>query len=302
MKRILPAYPLLVKDPYFSLWSNGELLNGSDVMLWTGEKKDVVGVIEIDGLGFTFLGNPAGAQPIPQTDIKVTAYTTDYTFENDKLTLKVSFVSPLTPDDMNLLSCPVCYVKYEIIKKVECDTKLIIAMNGDVCYNYRSPDRRALRGGVMKTENYDIAWFGLSRQAPLSHAEDTVGADWGYYYITGEAVEYAHYPVHSLNNIGGRHEDWIASVNTSLSGNVMVGFDDVVSISYFGDWQRGYYFDGGKTIIDALAETYSNIDAIDKKLAAEDEKLRLAAKKYGDEYLDILYASLRQSIAAHKLK
>ena len=301
MKRILPAYPLLVKDPYFSLWSNGELLNASDVILWTGEKKDVVGVIDIDGLGFTFLGNPAGAQPLPQTDMKITAYTTDYTFENDKLTLKVSFVSPLTPDDMNLLSCPVCYVKYEIIKKVACETKLTLAMNADVCYNHRSPDQRSIRGGVMKTSDYDIAWFGLSRQAPLSHAEDTVGADWGYYYITGESVEYCKYPVHSLNNIGGRDAQWIASVNTSDKGNIMVGFDDVVSISYFGDWQRGYYFDGGKNIIDALKETYDNIDAIDKKLAAEDEKLRAAAEKYGDEYLDILYASLRQSIAAHKL-
>ena len=301
MKRILPAYPLFVKDPYFSLWSNGEYLNKSDVMLWTGEKKDVVGAVDIDGLAYTFLGNPAGAQPLPQTELKVTAYTTDYTFENDKIVLEVSFVSPLTLDDMNLLACPVCYLKYKVTKKVECEVKVILALNGDVCYNHRSPDQHAMRGGVMKTEKYDIAWFGLKRQAPLSHAEDTVGADWGYYYISGESVDYCHYPVRGLNNVGGRHEDWIVSTNSADSGNIMVGFDDLVSILYFGDWQRGYYFDGGKTIIDALAETYESIDAIDKKLADEDAKLRRVAQKYGEEYLDILYASLRQSIAAHKL-
>ena len=301
MKRILPAYPLFVKDPYFSFWSNGEELNKSDVMLWTGEKKDIVGVIEIDGLGFAFLGNPPGVPTIKQTALNVTAYTTDYKFENDKLVLDISFVSPLTLDDMTTLSCPVCYLKYNITKKKDCETRVILALNGDVCYNHASPDQRALRGGTMKTENYDIAWFGLKRQAPLSHSGDAVGADWGYYYVTGETVGYERFPIHSLNSVGGRCENWIKSENSALSGNIMVGFDDVVSIAYFGDWQRGYYFDGGKTIIDALAETYSKIAEIDEKLAKEDKKLKKVCKKYGKEYLNILYASLRQSIAAHKL-
>ena len=301
MKRILPAYPLLVKDPFFSLWSNGEELNKSDVIFWTGEKKDVLGVIDIDGLGYTFLGNPAGGQQIPQTDLKVTAYTTDYTFENDKLVLKVSFVSPLTPDDMMLLSCPVCYVKYEIIKKCECNARVFIALNGDVCYNHRSPDRRDIRGGTMKLSDFDVAWFGLCRQAPLSHAEDLVCADWGYFYLSGEKVKLCDYPIPSLNSIGGRHEKWIVSENAADKGTILVGYDDIVSIEYFGDFVKGYYLDSGKTIIDALCETYRDVEKIDAKLAAEDEKLRAAALKYGEEYLDILYASLRQSIAAHKL-
>ena len=114
MKRILPSYPLFVKDPYFSLWSAGDVLNESDVTLWTGEKKGLVGAVEINGVAYVFLGNPDGATRIAQKSLKLTAYTTDYVFENEWIKLSVSFVSPLPLDDKALLSCPVCYMRYAI--------------------------------------------------------------------------------------------------------------------------------------------------------------------------------------------
>ena len=39
MERILPSYPLFVKDPNFSIWSASEILNDQDVETWFGEKK-----------------------------------------------------------------------------------------------------------------------------------------------------------------------------------------------------------------------------------------------------------------------
>ena len=301
MKRILPAYPLFVKDPYFSLWSSGEILNESDVIFWTGEKKGVVGAIEINGMSYAFLGNPLGAAKIPQTALAVTAYTTDYCFENEWIKLTVSFVSPLPLDDRKLLSCPVCYMKYKVEKKLDCETRVIVAINGDLCYNRRSSDRIAFRGGTMNLGDFSAAWLGLRRQAPLSHVDDCVCADWGYFYITGESVKYTQYPIAGINCMNGRDDVWASSYCCADEGSIMLGFDDLVSIGYFGDYLRGYYFKDGKTIIDALRETYENLPSIDKKLASEDKKLRAAAEKYGDDYLNILYASLRQSIAAHKL-
>ena len=301
MKRILPAYPLFVKDPFFSLWSAGEVLCDSDVILWTGEKKSLVGVIEINGMAHVFLGNPDGALKMTQTSLSVTAYTTDYTFENEWVRLSVSFVSPLPLSDRELLSCPVCYMKYKVEKKRECDCRIAVALNADVCYNRNTNDRVSFRGGTMKLGDFDAAWLGLCRQAPLSEAGDTVGADWGYYYLTGESVEFTQYPFSSLNTPGGRDNRWIASYSKADEGTVMLGFDDLVSINYFGDFLRGYYFGNGRTIIDALRETYSRIGEIDALLAEEDEKLRRAAAPYGEDYLNILCASLRQSIAAHKL-
>ena len=90
MQRILPSYPLFVKDPFFSIWSNGEELNASEISFWTGAKKTLVGALELDGEPFVFLGKVENAKTIEQTDLHVTAFTTDYTFENEKA--KISHV------------------------------------------------------------------------------------------------------------------------------------------------------------------------------------------------------------------
>ena len=54
-------------------------------------------------------------------------------------------------------------------------------------------------------------------------------------------------------------------------------------------------------ITDALRFVYKESADIDRKLSVFDEDLRKKAKEYEADYLNVLYASLRQSIAAHKL-
>lgn len=39
LKRKLPAYPIFLKDPNFSLWSVTERLNAANLQTWYGEEK-----------------------------------------------------------------------------------------------------------------------------------------------------------------------------------------------------------------------------------------------------------------------
>lgn len=55
-KRILPAYPLFVKDPYFSIWSAGDELNKSDTCFWQGDEKPLYGIVVADGVKYCFMG------------------------------------------------------------------------------------------------------------------------------------------------------------------------------------------------------------------------------------------------------
>ena len=50
MKREFAAYPLFVKDPYFSLWANTETVNESAPVFWVGNKKILNGYIIVDAL------------------------------------------------------------------------------------------------------------------------------------------------------------------------------------------------------------------------------------------------------------
>lgn len=313
-QRKLPCYPLFVKDPNFSLWVADDLLNTDYPKTWFGERKKICGFVDIGGQKYCFLGRtadfvPYGVKPAEQTDLKVTAFTAEYTFSVGGATLKVKFVSPLPPDDIGLLSLPVCYMEYELAGS---DGEVSVFVGGNIAYNDipQTQDKRVI-GDSFVLDDCEAAVIGLLRQLPLSNNNDAYGADWGYFYLSGQhtcvadGAALADYVKCNNRNISCKTEDkYIASFNTAQSGIVMLGYDETVAINYFGKYLQGYYLQN-HSIFDALKYVQSNYTQIDKKLSAFDDKLQsdIAAKcdGFSDEYYNVIVASLRQSIAAHKL-
>ena len=310
MKRILPAYPLFVKDPYFSLWSVSEGLNASDTQSWWGTEKRLYGFIRTGGETYCFLGRveafaPCGVKAAEQLSLSVTAYTTNYRFRAGETILNVRFVSPLPPSDPELLSLPVCYMEYSA---EGADAEISLFVNRRIAYNDIAENtNREVRGGAFPLRGFECAFLGLKRQLPFSNNDDLIGADWGYYYLSGERAYFLDERSLSAYLSGGRggfscegEERYLGSVNFSREGAVMLGYDDLVSVDYFGEWLKGGYL-ARNTIVEALEYIHAHRKETDEKLDAEDAELRRRAAAYGEDYYDILVASLRQSVAAHKL-
>lgn len=309
--RVLPAYPLFVKDPYFSVWSNVDDLSSEDTVLWTGKKQKTYGIIKANGKAYCFLGNAKNVEKLQQTGLTVSVFRTSYFFTCSDFDFEASFFSPLPINDYEILSCPVCYFEYVIKPKKELkDVKVSLSLCEDWCYN--DVENKEVRGDVLACENMDVAYFGLNRQHLFDHTGDRYGADWGYYYISAGKCFY--HTVEDFNAVDSAEtikdksaekyitgENEHGTVREKTSGKTLVAFDDIASIYYFGEILRGYYFRNGKTIIDAI---YFSVDEYERVCAVCEEiekDINEKASAYGAEYQAILKASYRQVMAGHKL-
>lgn len=278
-QRLLPAYPLFVNDPYFSIWSDSDNLNESDTIFWNGQKKKTYGIIYVDGVAYSFLGNVENTTKLQQTKLSIGAFSTNYTFESDEFILDLSFVSPLCLTNLDLLSRPVCYLTYNVTFKKEVkDFKISLMFNERHCYNNM---KDYCIGGCFNFNDYELAYFGLNRQHPMSNTFDSVSADWGYTYVSGkEAFFTSEEAIKSFINKGelkyilnDNEEKYIVGIDKyhncrdTISGKFLVAFDDLCSIFYFGEWLKGYYFRNGKTIFDAVNDAFYNYEANMEELA-----------------------------------
>ena len=308
MKRLLQAYPLWIADPMFSIWSPSDELNGGDTMFWTRKTRKTFGLVRWHGRVYSFMGKLSGTDALMQESVSVTAYTTDYEFSCPEFRLKVSFVSPLTPDDLEILSCPVCYTEYEVcpVGRLAPDFSVALSLDEEFCYN----DARAqVVGGVIPRKGYEAAFFTRERNLILSDTGDSTAPDWGDIYLAGEEswfvsdtglnVYLGTGKAEYLRKGGERLH--LLSVGKSEKGFFMLGFDDKVSVFYFGEWLKGYYFRDGKTIVDALAYAFDSEEKIVCKCRSFDKKLRTDCDAVGEGYYRLACAALRQTMGGHKL-
>ena len=310
MKQLLPAYPLFVKDPYFSIWCDHEILNQNDPTVWWGERKTMLGIAKVNGKVYGFLGNVSaysgrGLIPAKQTGLSVDAFSTSYTFDLEGAELSVRFVSPLPPTDLSLLSMPTCYMEYSI-SGAEC-AEVALFVGKDICYNKSCTKDTTVFAGATDLHCGKVAFVGLSRQLLLSNAEDLIGADWGYWYIASEnamLADDAGLDAYLSGNCASFDDPsgiaFIGATSKALQGTIAIGFDNGLAVQYFEEFLKGYYLED-HTIVEALEYTLEKKEKINAVLADFEADLRRRAAPYGEDYYLILIASLRQSVAGHSL-
>src|ERR1700689_3098082 len=61
-----PSTPLIVHDPYFSVWSATDNLTDSDTTPWTGASQPISGLLRVDGNTYRFIGKEPSRLPAMQ--------------------------------------------------------------------------------------------------------------------------------------------------------------------------------------------------------------------------------------------
>ena len=308
MERKLPAYPLWVIDPDFSIWSKSDTLNGTDAIFWQGTSRRTYGFVRFGGKTYCFLGRRDDAVPLVQKDVAVGAFETVYTFACAEFALKVRFLSPLLPNDLAVLSRPVCYTRYEVRAKgaLPEDFSVALVLDEEYCY---SAKRAPVIGGVLPCKSYEAAFMTRRRNLVASDTSDTYAADHGYTYLAGEESFFVTEAAVNRYVAEGKAEylrasnerACIMSVSRAPAGYFMTAHDDLVSVFYFGEWLKGYYFRDGKTIVDAMDDAHDGAEKVFRACKAFDKKLKADCDAVGEGYYALACAALRQSVGGHKL-
>lgn len=294
------AVPLILQDPFFSIWSDADLLYEKDTVHWCGQRQQLRGYIKVDDAVYCFLGDKRIHEAISQKWVDVTATATEYGFENEKIKLKVRFTSPLLPDSLEILSRPCAYVDFLTEKKEACRAEICFSVSSDLVSRRRErmSGGSCQRPGKAGAPAFRYAYMGRALQQPLSGSGDRVTADWGYVYLAsaGEDAE----PAFSREE--GELTCRMPVPEEGGQCGLVLAVDDLVSVNYFGEWRKGAWTRCYGTILDAVEAALSDREAVLARAKALDREIYDGACALGGEdYARLCCFSYRQAVAAHKL-
>lgn len=294
------SIPLVLHDPYFSIWSNTDHLYDADPTHWCGARQQLRGYVTVDGTVYCFLGDREYHETICQKEVDVTPTATQYLFENEKIILTVRFTSPLLLEDFTLVSRPCTYVDFRVERKTDCEVRIDFLASSDLVQSRKD----ALVGGTgsrKETESwpaFTYAWMGRAFQKPLGSSGDHVTIDWGYVYLaSGEADAAFRYDEND-----GKLYCRLPFGKEKQSAGLVIAYDDLLSINYFGQWRKAYWTEKYADILDAVGASLADREKVLARSAAFDEDLlKKAEAAGGEEYALLCCFGYRHAVAAHKL-
>jgi hypothetical protein len=232
-----------------------------------------------------------------QKSVDVQATQTHYTFTCGNVDLKLTFTAPLLMDDLKLLSRPVNYITYSASSADGKEHDIQIYFEASAHWALNTPYQKAIgsseeHGGLVYLKT------GSEDQNILAKKGDDVRIDWGHFYLVTEKENTKYFSENTklaLTKFLGKTKNG--------TGKILLAYDDIYSIQYFGENLRPYWnADGKSSIIEQITTANRDYKAMLAKCSNFDEKLTKDAEKVGGrQYAELCALAYRQAIAAHKL-
>ena len=259
-----------------------------------------------------------------QKSVDCLATSTYYTFTCGPVELDVVFTAPFLMDDYDLLSSPAGYISYQVRStdgKAH-STQLLLCTTPQLAVNKMN---QPTVSELVEKDGVKYVKSGTIEQPILAKTGDGICIDWGYLYmpaINGEVCLASDNDVKASFLKSGKlpkPEQKIVCRKASqmpaiafvhdfgtteqAASHTLMGYDEVYDIQYMYKNYKAYWAHEGKvSIFDMLARLEREFDSITASCRAFDQTVYDDGLAAGDvKYAEILSASYRHVIAAHKL-
>ncbi len=323
-----PAVPLVVSDPMLSIWSQADRLTDDNTRHWTRREQSLVSLIRVDGKTYRLMGKlPQNAPALPQTGLRVTPTRSIYEFEGAGVHVTLAFMTPSLPSDLDVLTRPVTYLTWTVqaLDGVDHPVEIYDSTSSQLAVNDTNQPvewQRETMGALTALR------VGVADQVPLDRAGDNARIDWGYAYAVASSTE--------ARAAAGANDALIASFAESgalpssddtrmprraddeqpvlafvfdlgkigpgpaVSRHLMVGYDEVEMIRFFGQPLKPYWSRHGMKPAELFQRAEKDYPALVPRCEAFDRALiDDAVRLGGPEYGKICALAYRQCLAGH---
>ncbi len=321
-----PAVPLVTSDPYLSIWSEADHLTDDVTRHWTRHEHPLVSLIRIDGHAYRLMGNdPKKVPAFPQTSLQVLPTRSIYQFDDSHVHVTLTFMTPALPHDLDVLTRPLTYLTWEI--------RSVDGRNHTVAIYDSTSSKLAVNTPGQKVQwarqtmgSLTALHVGTEAQPFFAPAGDDTRIDWGYAYVAAPTADTKAAIGGNdalLRGFVGRGEiptaddthmpraandeqpviaftfDLGSVAAAPVSRHMIVAYDEIYAIKYFGKKLQPYWRRNGATPADLLQAAEHDYASLAGRCAEFDRDLMADLTKAGGaRYAQIAALAYRQCLAS----
>jgi hypothetical protein len=288
----------------------------------------LISLIRVDGATERLMGNePTNVPAMPQVGLEVTPTRSIYQFENSKVHVTLTFMTAALPDDLDALSRPLSYITWTVraIDGAKHAVSIYDSTSSELAVNKRDEKVQWSHG---KAGGITFLRVGTDKQPILGSKGDDHRIDWGYAYAaarTKKAVSTAAIgPNDTLlqgfvqdGELPGQDDDRMPRPVTdqqpvmafdfdlgtigekAVTRQVIVAYDEIYSIKYFGQNLQPYWRRNGATPASLLRAADKEYPRLEKRCEEFDRQLMLDLTRAGGiRYARIAALAYRECLAA----
>ena len=322
-----PAVPLVTSNPFLSIWSEADTLNGDVTRHWTHYEQPLVSLIRIDGKTYRLMGNdPARTPAFPQTSVEVTPTRSIYEFEDTGVHVTLTFMTPALPHDLDVLTRPVTYLTWSV-RSVDGESHSVSLYDSTSSLLAVNMPNQQVEWAREKMGTLTALRAGTPKQGYFDVSGDDARLDWGYAYAAASTAQ----AKSAVGADGTMLADFIAdgtlpadddmqmprAANDNqpvlaftfdlgrvsaepVSRHLMVGYDEGYAIKYFGQKLRPYWRRNGATPSDLFQTAEHDYSSLTQRCLAFDQEMTADATKTGGaKYAQMIALAYRQCLAGN---